>query len=726
MSWIDPYFLTNKYVVYQLWIEATRKRLLQLNHYRPGEAQDVIALERKLHIEAAKAESEKYIGQSNQQKTNSDNAVKKQSIETGAMSEAALKYSTEEVKKANENHLAAVKKIKENLVLDRLKKEKDINAEISRQKQPLNVGEEGNPQPGSLAIEAQPVPAYLDYNLIVNKTYSSSSNAPGIFPQAGATVTTAITDSILAPGRFKYNFFSGGQDVEEYRGSVEIPGYKLAATSKTALNKLNKVQPAVADKTKFYGTREVEMSEYSKEVLKNSKIVTPTGTYKFFIEKLHGRHYSNGAAVPYKINPIDDKQSKIYDPNGNNFSNRKVFAAFIDNYNDSYSTERSSYSFIGRGEKVFAYANTERKITMEFTVLTDHAIENLAAIDQINNRLKTASEDDVLSFLLNEDTIHWGRGTYNHDAKARLAGGTSTFYDTAETTWQKINFLAQCMYPYYRTDGKMKEQPTVRIRIADFYDVVCHINNMSINLSPFDVPYIDFNNSSLGEQPVGYKVTLDATIIHDYEPSSEFYGFYHRKQFDAKDSEAAYNAKVWGIGLSKNADPLAKVLAKKSPVSIKDVLNSKNLTDLLSTTDFQEIENDIRTFKQNFKDLEKAPVNLIERVRKIKLKNIFDAVKAIQGRKDFFDALVQINESLGANQIPGIDSVQNKLDTTVASVNAAKDMATNQVKEITSKIENVQTEIDKNANPASAISNLSQAANTPQSLGDIFSKFKKI
>lgn len=723
MSIVDLYFLTNKYSVYKLWIEATRTRLLNLNPYKPGESADVHSIERRQVIDGAQAEADLNIANSMSQVSMNELEIKNKSIEVKALSEAAQKFSEEEVKKGKDNNDATINKLSKNQVIDRLEAEKKVTEELAKRgKQPINMGEEGNPNPNSLPIESQPTPPYMDYNVIVNKAYSSSANQPGIFPQVGPTVTTAITDTILQPGRVKYNFFSGGIEQEEYRSSIKIPGYKIASNSKTSFQLLNKIPQAKADKTKFYGTREVEMSEYSKEILKNSKITTPTGTYKFFIEKLHGRHYSNGAATPYKINPIDDKQSKIYDPNGNNFSNRKVFAAFIDNYNDSYTAEHSAYSFIGRGEKSYAYIGTERKITMEFTILTDHALETLAALDQMNEKLKTGSEDDILSYLLNEDTIHWGRGTYNHDYKARLAGSSSTLYDTPETTWQKLTFLAQSMYPFYRTDGKMKEQPTVRIRIADFYDVVCHINSLNVTLNPYDVPYIDFNNSSLGEQPAGVKITLDATIIHDYEPSSQFYGFYHRKQFDSKDSEEAYNAKVWGIGLSKGIDPLTGTLKKNSPLSLKDVLNTKNLTDLLSTTDFQELENDIKVFKQNFKDLEQAPVNLFERVRKIKLKNIYDALKAIQGRKDFFDALVEVYEKLEV--LP--ESLSTSIDTTKQTIDAAKTMATSKLTGINSAIDTAKVELDKNATAESAISNLTNPSNTPKSLGEMFDRFKKI
>ncbi|MEO6303750.1 MAG: hypothetical protein ABIP51_11330, partial [Bacteroidia bacterium] len=507
-----------------------------------------------------------------------------------------------------------------------------------------------------------------------------------------------------------------------YRGWVKFPGATTQITNSAALQKLNKIGKSIADKTKFVGTRETELTEYSKEILNNAKITSPSGTYKFFIEKLHGRHYTSGAAEPFSLNPITS-QKEIYRPDGINYSNRKVFAAFIDNYNDSYSVGWEPYNFIGRGEKVYAYNSTERKITMQFTILTDHSIEQLAAIDQINQKLKSTDENDILSFLLNNGNLNWGTGTYDYDSKARLNGGVSTYFDTPETTWQKVTFLAQCCYPYYRTDGKMKEQPMVRMRIGDFYDVICYINSLNYSLNTLDVPYIDFNKSSLGEQPMGIQVTIDAIIVHDYEPSSEYYGFYHRTQFDNNDAQAAYEAKVWGVGLAKNGDSVSRILKKNSPLSIKNVLNTNNLTDLLSTTDFQEIQRDIKIFKENFSGLSDKSTNLFDHVKKIKLKNIFEAIKSIKTQTDFFEALQATTNKFNStlSDIQMAEQYTDKFGVPSVKFDALKESISNKAADATTKFNHA---VDQTV--ATVKTTINTLNNQPKTIGEIIDKSKTI
>lgn len=686
MPGVDPYFSTNSYSTFVAWIDTTRLRLLNLNKYTPANHSTKHFLNRLKNVSVVKLKTLANANRAQQESSISKIKTKNAQNITSNISSNVSSYSKEAIEIQKAEFKTKIKKIKDTFLENKLKAEKEIILELSKKPRAINEGEAGNVNKNVVDRDTQPIPDYLNYDYIKNDhTYPSDPNAQEIFPKAGKDVTTAITDEILRPGRVKYNFFSNGEQQTEYRGWIKMPGSGVQSTNSKALDKLYKAGKAITDATKFFGSRDTELSEYSKEILNNGKIISPTGTYKFFIEKLHGRHYSDGAATPYTLGAINETQGAIYKAGGDNFSNRKVFAAFIDNYNDNYNVEWSSYNFLGRGEKSYAYSSTERKITMEFTILTDHALEQLAAIDQLNDKIKSGSQDDILSFLLNEDTIHWGKGTYNHDHKQRLNGATSTHYDTAETTWQKLTFLAQCCYPYYRTDGKMKEQPLVRMRIADFYDVVCMFNSLDVQLNPFDVPYIDFNTSSLGEQPVGFKVTISATIIHDYEPSSQFYGFYHRKQFDNKDAEAAYQAKVWGIGLTKNADLLTNILQKKSPVSIKDVLNTKNFADLLKSTDFQEIQNDIKAFKENFKGYKDKSVNLFEKVRKLKLKNIFDAIKSVQNRTEFFKSLESINKKLNLNLDNRIDSIKNiseKYDVTQSKIDNTKNLAISKVKDI--------------------------------------------
>jgi hypothetical protein len=703
---VDLYFLTNKYPVFLIWVQATRARLMALNQYRPGATADAVSMERIKNFLKTKELTDINVLKAKYEKDLQDKKITEYGQTISDISKNIKEYT---IKEGNNSRKIAFDKIHRSWA-DRLKDRVDAEKIIADEMAGTiysTVGDDGNPIP----LE-QRVPT----NISETPEYLST---PLVFPSVGPEVTKAITDNILDPARTKYDFLEGGKKKTEQRGWIkQIDGVDTNASTKG-----NVVKPKAVDKTKFLGKPGAETSDYSKEILKNTSIVTPSGSYKFFIEKLHGRHYTSGAAEPYSLNPVTN-QKEIYKENGINYSNRKVFAAFIDNYNDSYSVGWESYNFIGRGEKVYAYSSTERKITMEFTILTDHSIEQLAAIDQMNEKLKSTNENDILSFLLDDNNLNWGQGTYDYDSKARLSGGVSTYFDTPETTWQKVTFLAQCCYPYYRTDGKMKEQPMVRMRIGDFYDVICYINSLNYSLNTLDVPYIDFNKSSLGEQPMGIKVTIDAVVVHDYEPSSEYYGFYHRTQFDNNDAQAAYEAKVWGVGLSKNSDSVAKLLKKNSPLSIKNVLNIGNLTDLLTTTDFQEIQRDIKVFKDNFKGLQDKTTNLFDQVKKIKLKNIFDAIKSIKNHTEFFDALSTINDKYKSaksevdNELGNFNKV---LSTSKESIDAAKKIATDKVTVISDKINHAKDVAEKTASDTSTT--IKQATtNLPKTLGDFINK----
>lgn len=706
----DPFFISNSYDDFLKWMESINRDLIDLNIYTPSNAGEKVGREQRENAKKSKelANKSRLISMA----TITADITKSNVLQKGneILSKRVVDYNSSVLKSTIEKYAKDVNEIKNTyvsksyhkyneIVLKELSTRSDIPVE--------DLGNSGNIDKNA-THHAKSFPDFADYDVIKNNHYVSPSERT--FPKVGHEVTDTITNSMM--NRYKYTFFTvDGQEYTEYKGWLKFPNHtSVENVSHTTLDILNKISPAVVDETKFFGTRNHEMSEYFKEILDEKRIVAPSGTYKFFIEKLHGRYYENGAATPYKLNPVTETQKSQYSANGYNFSNRKVFAAFLDNYNDQFRVESTPYNFIGRGEAVHMYSNTARTFTIEFTILTDHALEQLAAIDILNEKLKTGSTEDILSFLLSNEMVHHGNGTYQNDAKYRLNGATSTYFDTPETTWQKLTFIAQCCYPYYRNDGKMKEQPLVRIRIADFYDVVCIFSSVDIQLNPLEVPYIDFNNSSLGEQPIGFKVTIQANIIHDYEPNSQFYGFYHRKQFDTLSPEESYNAKVWGIGLSKQSDMLSKILKKNSPLSIKDSMNMKNLNDLLSSTDFMEIQNDVNILKSNMNSLGNQTVNLFEEARKIRLKNIFNAIKSIKTQEDFFAALKDIKNKVSPTLTQAL-SVSGQ-------VLQEKNKIENSISETKNKI-NTFTPSDIISDIVEEVRNISALPTPPKSIGDI-------
>lgn len=316
----------------------------------------------------------------------------------------------------------------------------------------------------------------------------------------------------------------------------------------------------------------MEEPSYKRNALKVANLREAPGSMPFFIEKLHGRTIDNKT---YKLNAINDK-----DPNPLMYPNRMVFPAFIDTFDDSYSTEWSDYSFIGRSDSVYIYNKTARTITLSFYLISDFSADiMIAAADDLrkfneskNTRVDDAGrttttgvdmsakerqtlrekEDTAKSGMQGELTIdeqklaqaymkeymmnflNWGNGTANVAENTDLGNfgfipGTT---GTPEQLWARATFLAQSCYPWYRKDGKMKEQPFIRLRLGDWFDVVAKVDNLSF--APEDFGW-DLNVSpNIGNIPMGMKVTMSLTVIHQDAPTSDYARFYHRKDFDSK------------------------------------------------------------------------------------------------------------------------------------------------------------------------------------------------
>ena len=304
-----------------------------------------------------------------------------------------------------------------------------------------------------------------------------------------------------------------------------------------------------------FGTPEEEYSVKRAAAVERQAKILP-GSFKFFIEKLHGRDYAQNKV--YKKNPISIGKTAADLPN------RMVFPAYITTYNDSYSASFSDYNFIGRGESVYSYQKTSRKLTLEFMLLSDFSADIIVnSVTQVKNLVSSegGSLNGVSSSLVNTSNMSayelnqiinkqvnleqlykqyrasfpdWGYGTtpvpvYNADGRTGFV--PSFFSGTPEMLWHRKTFLAQCLYPWYRKDGKMKEQPLVRIRVGDFLDVIGIVENLNFNSDGFEM---DLNNptGAIGEIPLALKVTMSIAIIHEEEASSESYKFYHRHDED--------------------------------------------------------------------------------------------------------------------------------------------------------------------------------------------------
>jgi hypothetical protein len=306
------------------------------------------------------------------------------------------------------------------------------------------------------------------------------------FPRPGETIETHKTENgIKFVNRAKFEILNDGKKETIFKG-------------------WSKNGKPDEDK---YSTPSNPMSEKVARMVEEYRRANP-GSYKFFIEKLHGKGVNDKF---FGKNPIQEGKTR------SDFPNRMLFPAYINAFNDSYDATWNSYNFIGRGEEVGIYNKTARKLSLDFYIISDFSAELLVnAIEEeraSSNPAVKATGDSKLNFkkpdlnmnsfstakdmvmnaaqgggnalkgLSKEETLSelkrllpdWGTGAYpipgvvNGEWSGTIGGQIS---GTPEMLWARLTFLAQCVYPWYRKDGKLKEQPMVRIRIGDFIDAV--------------------------------------------------------------------------------------------------------------------------------------------------------------------------------------------------------------------------------------------------------------
>lgn len=401
-----------------------------------------------------------------------------------------------------------------------------------------------------------------------------------------------------------------------------------------------------------HGTPNEPLTEKINAMLEEKRKKTP-GSYKFFIEKLHGKSVDGKF---YKKGPIKEGLKRTDLPN------RMVFPAYISKFNDSYATSWGDYKFVGRGEKVFAYEETTRTMQLEFYIMSDFSADVLVkAIDDYNALLKDPSASSSNNSLNattpnlqstyetpNIDSSNpnnkqatdleimkelqriwpdWGTGTTPDPS---LSGSSRTgfvqgvYSGTPEMLWSRMTFLAQCCYAWYRKDGKMKEQPFVRVRIGDFFDVVAKIDSLNFTQDEFDM---DLNPSVVGVVPMGTIVSMSLTIVHEDEPTSEYPRFYHRADFDTPDT-LGYVPE----SLSENSDTLDSTLDKNksnSPVAFLSRLSEQGREKLNFPKDIKAVQSSLANFGNSLKGLQGLQSNSLNLSNVEKVKELLSNAKRL-------------------------------------------------------------------------------------------------
>lgn len=449
-----------------------------------------------------------------------------------------------------------------------------------------------------------------------------------------------------------------------------------------------------------HGTPDNPYTDKLNAMLEEQRKMTP-GSYKFFIEKLHGKTIDGKF---YKKNEIKPGQTRDQIPN------RMVFPAYIMNFNDGYAVNWADYKFIGRGEKAYVYEETTRSLTLDFWMMSDFSADLLVkAIEDYRKLLSTptqATKDNKLDATkpgqgrtqntppgnitnptgqvhepnkqpVEESEIlkelqrirpDWGEGTtptssYIRGDKTGFIQGQ--YSGTPEQFWARSTFLAQCCYAWYRKDGKMKEQPFVRVRIGDFFDVVAKIDSLDFTTEEFDM---DLNPSVIGAIPMGVKVSMRLTIIHEDEPTSEYPRFYHRADYDSTNNNP-YCLPENLQETSKNMDSVLDKNEVKSPVSSVSSLTNYGNLQTMFPNEAKAVLNTLKDFDTSLSKLTNAGNSFKDLAKGEKIKEVLKNALRVSNISKLVDIskIKDIKSSIDLGELPSLKNPTSLANTPVLS-----------------------------------------------------------
>lgn len=541
----------------------------------------------------------------------------------------------------------------------------------------------------NLEKSAAQYPTNADNQLGLGEQFSQALPIQGIpYDNESAAITNAYLSKTNG-----FAVITGSPTFTEADGTITRKSNELLFRS-WVKQKTDGTLIANPDKT---FTPSTPYSSYITDFIKrNETTATPVGSYKFFIEKLHGR---DAVGNPNRKNKIKSTKDKKEIPT--ELSNRMVFAAYINNFGSSTTLEKSEYNFSGRGDSVPVYRTTRRNMTLEFSILADYSAEFMVALQSVYQQAQLITPSNIDNQLneIVKNFPDWGMGTYSiptysSDGKLNVLGDhiPGMYSDTPESLLFKMNFLEQCCYPYYRSDGKMKEQPMVRIRIADFYDITGMITSINYDLNELEGIQIDMNPSNVGNVPLAIRITMNVDIYADYEPNSNYFGFFHRKEFDNGTIDP-----VTGAGLAnKKLDIIRENIKKNSPAEITNIVKNEGLLETPSILgDYKKpLSKEISNLANSVNDLQNVGMKLTDallasKTKKamqayMRLQNIINAIKIEQGQAE-----QSMNPTTGVNNF-GTNIINNVKGNNVIN------LSTNPLQNISNATNTSNTQFNEN------------------------------
>ena len=213
----------------------------------------------------------------------------------------------------------------------------------------------------------------------------------------------------------------------------------------------------------YYNMGDPGQTSYSNGIRREKSLSIP-------LDRVNARFIYSSNQEPQEENPnyrdLIRFKIGILDVNKDT-TNYIHFRAIIDSFGDSYNSDWSAQTYMGRGEKLYKYNSFDRSINISFTVAAQ--------------------------------------------SQAEMFG-----------MYQKLNYLASTVTPQYTDHGYMTGN-IAKLTVGNYVkDQHGKIDSISFEI-PEESPWLvgmntDFLNTRMGEMPFIIKVQMRYTVIHDFRP----------------------------------------------------------------------------------------------------------------------------------------------------------------------------------------------------------------
>lgn len=272
------------------------------------------------------------------------------------------------------------------------------------------------------------------------------------------------------------------------------------------------------------GVKKPKIAQLSTDIVKTGDSGTgefdkmsTTQKYMFSIENLAWKGFKD-ADSSVKFGP---NQGRImwFPPYGINFT-------------DNVSASWNSDQFIGRGEPIYTYVNTERSGTLNFTLIVDYPsfldyipkdLDNKVITDYfkgksqifLNDKIKSGGEFEEENEFLDKNGI-------KTEIYKKLKCFSPAFHSSSPESFnERLTFLHQCTRqgPTYGNGGQDQKTatnlafgrpPVCVLRLGDFYNQKIIIDNINITYEPL---LWDMNKEGIGMQPQLANVSMSFKLI---------------------------------------------------------------------------------------------------------------------------------------------------------------------------------------------------------------------